>query len=493
MAGHTIAFALPVGRWEVTVPAVSPPSAATTVLLPSSADGHAHFAAAATVPRLGVGGLGDRRRLADPAGGAAARPRRRTPVEAAGLVPTGRRRRGRCPPQGGVCVGWPTGSGGGGVGTPPDPAGAAAADADWGAPATEETTGAAATPTATLTRRTAALAAATVLASAVNRIVYRLQLVPMRGYTFFVAQACAVAYVTVYFSVLAIRRRKGVVAADAPAAARRDHGRTFAIIGALEATAFAVQLYAAGRLPGSFISVLNQAVLPFSMTASAVLLGRRYNAAQVGGAAIVIAGVLLCIAPSAFGLGAASSSKAAAAAAAAAGVGRGGISGAAVAVHAALFASTMALIGVVVVLKERLLKVSGLDVFIVNSYGSLAQCVATAALLPVSVRLAAGGTPVGAYVRAGMAALTGATSPYMPWLTLAYIGANLSFNIAALNLVRCSSAVVALLASLFTVPLTSLVFCLPLPLLVATPFSWWFVGGLAVISTGVLLYNKGGK
>lgn len=167
--------------------------------------------------------------------------------------------------------------------------------------------------------------------------------------------------------------------------------------------------------------------------------------------------------------------------------------GAAVAAHAALFASTMALIGVVVVLKERLLKVGGLDVFIVNSYGSLAQCVATAALLPLSVRLAAGGAPVGAYVREGVAALTGATSPYMPWLTLAYIGANLSFNIAALNLVRCSSAVVALLASLFTVPLTSLVFCLPLPLLVATPFSWWFVGGLAVITAGVLLYNRGGK
>lgn len=342
----------------------------------------------------------------------------------------------------------------------------------------------------TLPRRTAILAAATVFASAVNRIVYRLQLVPMRGYTFFVAQSCAAAYVVVYFSVLALRRRRGLVAAGAPAAARRDHGRTFAVIGALEATAFAVQLYAAGRLPGALISVLNQAVLPFSMTASAVLLGRRYNATQVGGAATVIAGVLLCTAPSAVGLGGAgASSKAAAAVAAATAAG----AGAAVAAHAALFASTMALIGVVVVLKERLLKVGGLDVFIVNSYGSLAQCVATAALLPLSVRLAAGGAPVGAYVREGVAALTGATSPYMPWLTLAYIGANLSFNIAALNLVRCSSAVVALLASLFTVPLTSLVFCLPLPLLVATPFSWWFVGGLAVITAGVLLYNRGGK
>lgn len=423
---------------------------------PTSSD-RALVAAAPAVSDRGVGRLGGRHRPAGgEEGGGSTRRRRRAPVVAA--------------------------------------AAALAADADDSGWASATDGGAGSSP-GTLTRRTAALAAATVFASAVNRIVYRLQLVPMRGYTFFVAQSCAAAYVAVYFSVLAVRRRRGMVAADAPAAARRTHGRTFAVIGALEATAFAIQLYAAGRLPGSLISVLNQAVLPFSMTASAVLLGRRYNAAQVGGAAIVIAGVLLCIAPSAVGLGAVASSKAAAAAAAAAGVGSagGGAGGAAVAIHAALFASTMALIGVVVVLKERLLKVGGLDVFIVNSYGSLAQCVATAALLPLSVRLAAGGTPVGAYVRAGIAALTGATSPYMPWLTLAYICANLTFNIAALNLVRCSSAVVALLASLFTVPLTSLVFCLPLPLLVATPFSWWFVGGLAVISSGVLLYNKGGK
>ncbi|OSX76552.1 hypothetical protein BU14_0185s0013 [Porphyra umbilicalis] len=315
----------------------------------------------------------------------------------------------------------------------------------------------------------------------------------MRGYTFFVAQACALAYVGVYFGVLAARRRRGIVSRAAVADARRQHGRTFAVIGALEATAFAIQLYAAGRLPGSLISVLNQAILPFSMVASAVLLGKRYTAAQVGGAAIVVAGVLLCTAPSAVGLGAVSASTkgaVAAAAASAAAAGAGAEPAAAVAVHAALFGSTMALIGVVVVLKERLLK-AGLDVFIVNSYGSAAQCVATAALLPLSVRLAAGGAPVGAYVRAGAAALTGATSPYMPWLTLGYIGANLAFNIAALNLVRCSSAVVALLASLFTVPLTSLVFCLPLPLLVATPFSWWFVGGLAIIAAGVLMYNRG--
>jgi len=336
------------------------------------------------------------------------------------------------------------------------------------------------------------LAVATVLASAVNRIVYRLQLVPMRGYTFFVAQACALAYVGVYFGVLAARRRRGIVSRAAVAAARRQHGRTFAVIGALEAAAFAVQLYAAGRLPGSLISVLNQAILPFSMVASAVLLGKRYTAAQVAGAATVVAGVLLCTAPSAAGLGAVSASTkgAAAVSAAAAAAAAGAEPAAAVAVHAALFGSTMALIGVVVVLKERLLK-AGLDVFVVNSYGSAAQCVATAALLPLSVRLAAGGAPVGAYVRAGAAALAGATSPYMPWLTLGYIGANLAFNIAALNLVRCSSAVVALLASLFTVPLTSLVFCLPLPLLVATPFSWWFVGGLAIIAAGVLLYNRG--
>ena len=39
------------------------------------------------------------------------------------------------------------------------------------------------------------------------------------------------------------------------------------------------------------------------------------------------------------------------------------------------------------------------------------------------------------------------------------------------------------------VPLLGLIFCLDLPLLGASPFSWAFVGGLVAVTAGSLLYN----
>lgn len=55
----------------------------------------------------------------------------------------------------------------------------------------------------------------------------------------------------------------------------------FASIGVAEGVVFNVQLYAAARLPGVLIVVLQQAILPFVMGASTLMLGRRYSSAQV--------------------------------------------------------------------------------------------------------------------------------------------------------------------------------------------------------------------
>jgi len=61
----------------------------------------------------------------------------------------------------------------------------------------------------------AAAASAAVVALAVaNRVLYKLALVPLKAYPFFLAQLTTFGYVAVYFSILYARYRAGVVTWD---------------------------------------------------------------------------------------------------------------------------------------------------------------------------------------------------------------------------------------------------------------------------------------
>jgi CRT-like, chloroquine-resistance transporter-like len=127
------------------------------------------------------------------------------------------------------------------------------------------------------------------------------------------------------------------------------------------------------------------------------------------------------------------------------------------------------------------------DIFVVNSFSSLMQMVATTVLLPVTLLL----TPVPGggwlYIRTGLQMLFRAK--YMPWLTLLYIACNVIFNVCALTLMKQASSTVVLISSICAVPLVSLVFCLPLPMLTPSPFSWMTCFGLFVVMFGVCVYN----
>lgn len=77
----------------------------------------------------------------------------------------------------------------------------------------------------------------------------------------------------------------------------------------------------------------------------------------------------------------------------------------------------------------------------------------------------------------------------MPWLALAYVAVNIVFNITGLRLLKIASALDSVVASLISVPLTTLVFCLPVPLLVQSRFSFMVLLGLGVLLFGIWLYN----
>jgi hypothetical protein len=68
--------------------------------------------------------------------------------------------------------------------------------------------------------------------------------------------------------------------------------------------------------------------------------------------------------------------------------------------------------------------------------------------------------------------------------SILYVLANLVLNISAIRILKIGGAVEINLASMALVPINSLLFCLPIPLLGATPFSLYFVSGLAVVVGG---------
>uniref|UniRef100_A0A0A9DN97 Uncharacterized protein n=1 Tax=Arundo donax TaxID=35708 RepID=A0A0A9DN97_ARUDO len=100
----------------------------------------------------------------------------------------------------------------------------------------------------------AAAAAVTVVLAVMNRVLYKLALVPMRNYPFFLAQFTTFGYVLVYFSILFIRYRAGIVTREMLALPKSQ----FMLIGLLEALGVASGMAAAAMLPGPSIPVLSQ-------------------------------------------------------------------------------------------------------------------------------------------------------------------------------------------------------------------------------------------
>ena len=260
-----------------------------------------------------------------------------------------------------------------------------------------------------------------VVSAIVNRLIYRVQLVPMKEYTYFISQFTCICYVLTYSSFFLFRRKTGIITDPMLRVALR-YWYIFASVGLLEALNFLLALHSAARLPGGLISVLGQTGLLWSVLLSYALLRRRFDWRQLLGVAVVAAGVAACTLPQA------------AAAGLAVGASRE------VLANVLLFLISTGCGALTSVLKEWAFGRAELDIFVVNTLGSAAQCLFTLALLPATLALATA-LPPAEYLRRGWAAFCGATHPSMPWLAIAYILANLTVNISALTLVKRGGAV----------------------------------------------------
>lgn len=306
----------------------------------------------------------------------------------------------------------------------------------------------------------------------------------MRDHVFALAQFQNVGYIVIYFALLALRYRQGKVTREMLAVPKGP----FVITGGCEALGQLLMMAGASRLPGALLPLLLQTSLLWNVAFSALLLGTRPTLSQLAGVLLVAGGVCLASLP-----------PAGAAGAAAALVGPGDLR------YVLLCVASFAFPSLAVIVKERIFKDArrqlgrDLEVLVVNAFGSAAQAAFVLALLPLIAPLK--GLPLealpqtlmeGARVLAGLPATTGGgapAAPGAPLFPLAYVAANVAFNVSALSLVRSAGAVAASLSMACLVPLAVLAFTLPLPLLEPARLSGGFWFGCCVLMAGLACYN----
>ncbi|XP_020984530.1 protein CLT2, chloroplastic [Arachis duranensis] len=321
-------------------------------------------------------------------------------------------------------------------------------------------------------------AALTVTLAVANRVLYKLALVPMKDYPFFLAQFTTFGYVVVYFSILYIRYRAGIVSDEMLAIPKLR----FLAIGFLEALGVATGMFAAAVLPGPVIPVLSQTFLVWQLMISVLLLGRRYSINQLVGCLLVASGVVVSITS---------------------GSNTGQMLSEVEFFWPALMIVSSAFQAAASVIKESVfvdnaiqLKQKSLDIFVVNSFGSGFQALFVLLFLPLLSNLK--GIPfvqLPSYLKSGAGCFLNlgthkSSCDGAPWLPLLYIVTNLAFNISLLNVVKTSSAVVASLMVMLSVPISVIILSLPLPYLPeGTSLSPVFVVGCAILVSGLYLYN----
>ncbi|PAN21146.1 hypothetical protein PAHAL_3G445100 [Panicum hallii] len=296
----------------------------------------------------------------------------------------------------------------------------------------------------------AAAASAAVVALAVaNRVLYKLALVPLKAYPFFLAQLTTFGYVAVYFSILYARYRAGVVTRDMLALPKSR----FVAIGLLEALGVASGMSAGAMLPGPAIPILSQSFLVWQLIFSALLLGRTYSARQIIGCLLVTSGVILAVAS---------------------GANEGQFLSEVQLIWPALMITSSAFQAGASILKA-------LFVFLLLPFLSNLRGIKFAEL-PGYVN---GGAEC--FLNVGESPIDCGGAPFLPLL---FIVVNMAFNISLLNLVKMSSALVASLTSTSAVPISIYILSLPLPYIPhGAELSTSFVIGAVVMLMGLILYN----
>ncbi|XVE59914.1 hypothetical protein DITRI_Ditri05aG0084700 [Diplodiscus trichospermus] len=215
----------------------------------------------------------------------------------------------------------------------------------------------------------AVAAVVTVVLGVGNRVLYKLALVPLKHYPFFLAQLATLGYVLVYFSIMYLRYHAGIVTDEMLSMPKAP----FLAAGLLEALAAATGMAAGAILSGASIPILSQTFLVWQILLSMIFLGRRYRVNQLLGCFLVAVGVIITVAS---GSSTGHSLKEA------------GIFWSLLMIVSFLLQAADTVLKEVIFLDaEQQLKGGSVDLFVVNSYGSAYQALFICLLLPFLSKL----------------------------------------------------------------------------------------------------------
>jgi len=331
---------------------------------------------------------------------------------------------------------------------------------------------------------------------ALNRVFSKITTQPMQNYAFFLTIFNDLAYVICYGTILAIRWAMGIVTKESlaypfnkePMPPDSCKGgvrqiwdnmwalKYFVIIGLMEGLANILNTICNVYVSGIMGSLATQLVIVFAMPVAIIMLNARYTVTQVVGAVIVLIGSLIAIVPVTFRE-----------------TNNGPIG------YIVLMASIGLPNSISFTIKELIFKKNkDLDIFVVNTAGSIFQLFFWPALIFVAIALdQTHGLPLSTYIEYGFLCFTGKNPPSsmrhqcgpMPYPYIAYIVNNLIFNISFLVLIRKASTLQAFMATNIVLPLGFFLFLFRWPIIGASKLNIEDVVSLFVILAGIVLFR----
>jgi len=313
-----------------------------------------------------------------------------------------------------------------------------------------------------------------------NRILYKIQLVPMQNYAIFISWVLTLAYCFLYFGIFSVRRYGlFIITDDQVAYVFTLKGLKLIVMGLMDALGFVIGIFAARKLSGFLLTLLPQAIIPMSMVVAWIVLRTKFHWGQILGAAMLVGGLVVSLVPDLEG-----------------GTGN---QGATTAIWAVIYFFSSLPNAISFVLKELVFtEKPNMDIFVVNSFDSFWQLIFSILLFPlvlipgfssVSFNNISDYIPHGASCLIGFTPTSADDCNGEPWIMMMYVSVNLSWNISLLLLLKKGGAVLTFIGAAISLPLSHLAFAINWPILGSEKLNWEDGLALVIVLLGLIVYR----
>jgi drug/metabolite transporter (DMT)-like permease len=338
--------------------------------------------------------------------------------------------------------------------------------------------------------KVAALLLGVIISGACNRVASQVMAVSMNYYSFFIGLFNSIIYVVFYFSILLIRYLLKMVPGsdfeyvwkhkypEKTLWAKISPWKYFVIMGLMDGLGNILGLIAQPYLTGPVVSLMSQTIVLFSVICAVIILRTTYSFWQLWAVGLLICGVMFTLLPTFDN--------------------RHQLTGQfswAILVAMSTLPNAISFTFKELMFREK----PGLDIFIVNSHGSLFQLLFQPIFLPITLLfpgVLGPSTNLLNFVHDGFGCF-GGTTPHgdkktcvnNPYPYLIYAGFNLIFNILLLMVTKDASALLSFMAIKAILPISVILFLVNWPIIGSSAISNYDIIGLIIIIIALGLYR----